>query len=224
MTFTGFHPDAPVFYAELAEHNDREWWQANKARYAETVRGPVEALADELGAEFGPVKIFRPNRDVRFSADKRPIKDHIGFVTTPADGTAHYGQLNERGLMLAGGVYQPTPDQLRRFRALVDDNRLVGDLEATLEEVGEQGFSIMTDNALTTAPRGYPKDHPKIGLLRLKSLAMSRLHPVDEWMFDPASLDRIRQGWRTVTVWNDWLLENIGPPTGPGRPAPAPRP
>ena len=130
MTFAGFDPDAPRFYADLASTNTREWWQANKARYAETVRGPVEQLADVLGAEFGPVKIFRPHRDVRFSADKRPIKDHIGFVTTPADGTAHYGQLNEHGLMLAGGVYQPSRDQLRRFRALVDDNRLVGDLEA----------------------------------------------------------------------------------------------
>ena len=215
MTFTGFHPDAPRFYAELAENNTREWWQANKARYAETVRGPIEQLADALGAEFGPVKIFRPHRDVRFSADKRPIKDHIGFVTTPADGTAHYGQLNEHGLMLAGGVYQPSRDQLRRFRALVDDNRLVGDLEATLEELEEHGFAVMREGALATAPRGYPREHPKIALLQLTRLAIARTHRIDDWMFGAECLPRIREGWRLVTVWNDWLLENIGPAVDP---------
>lgn len=215
MTFTGFHPDAPRFYAELAENNTREWWQTNRARYAETVRGSVEQLADELGAEFGPVKIFRPHRDVRFSADKRPIKDHIGFVTTPADGTAHYGQLNEHGLMLAGGVYQPSRDQLRRFRALADDNRLVGDLEATLEELEEHGFAIMREGALATAPRGYPREHPKIALLQLTSLAIARTHRIDDWMFGAECLPRIREGWRLVTVWNDWLLENIGPAVDP---------
>jgi len=211
VTFTGFHPDAPRFYAELAENNTREWWQANKVCYAETVRGPVEQLADQLGAEFGPVKIFRPHRDVRFSADKRPIKDHIGFVTTPADGTAHYGQLNEHGLMLAGGVYQPSRDQLRRFRALVDDNRLVGDLEATLEELEEHGFAIMREGALATAPRGYSREHPKIALLQLTSLAIARTHPIDDWMFGAESLGRVLEGWRRVTSWNAWLIENIGP-------------
>ncbi|BAU31767.1 DUF2461 domain-containing protein [Microcella alkaliphila] len=215
MTFAGFHPDAPRFYAELAENNTREWWQANKARYAETVRGPVEQLADVLGAEFGPVKIFRPHRDVRFSADKRPIKDHIGFVTTPADGTALHGQLNEHGLMLAGGVYQPSRDQLRRFRALVDDNRLVGDLEATLEELEESGFTIMREGALATAPRGYPREHPKIALLQLTSLAIARTHPIDDWMFGAEALGRILQGWRLVSDWNAWLVENIGPAVDP---------
>ncbi|MGY6497456.1 MAG: DUF2461 domain-containing protein [Microcella sp.] len=215
MTFTGFDPDAPRFYAELAENNTREWWQQNKARYAESVRGPVEQLADILGAEFGPVKIFRPHRDVRFSTDKRPIKDHIGFVTTPADGTAHYGQLNERGLLLAGGVYQPSRDQLRRFRALVDDNRLVGDLEATLDELADEGFTVMTDGSLATAPRGYPRDHPKIELLRLTSLAIARAYPVDDWMFGADALGRILQGWRLVSTWNAWLLDNIGPAVDP---------
>lgn len=218
MTFAGFHPDAPRFYAELADDNTRDWWQANKARYAETVRGPVERLADVLGAEFGPVKIFRPHRDVRFSADKRPIKDHIGFVTTPADGTAHYGQLNEHGLMLAGGVYQPSRDQLRRFRALVDDNRLVGDLEATLEELEEHGFAIMREGALATAPRGYSREHPKIALLQLTSLAIARMYPIDDWMFGDEALGRILQGWRLVSGWNAWLIENIGPAVDPAAP------
>lgn len=217
MTFTGFDPDAPAFYAELEQHNTKEWWLANKQRYDEAVRAPADALIEQLGAEFGPVKIFRPYRDVRFSADKRPYKDHLGLVTTPADGTALYLQLSQTGLMLAGGYYRPATDQLKRFRAIVDDNRLVGDLEATIEEVGESGFEVFDEDALTTAPRGFTVDHPKIDLLRLRNLAIRRVHAVEPWMFGPESLDRVREGWRTIGIWNDWLVENVGPTVSPAQ-------
>ena len=114
--------------------------------------------------------------------------------------------------MLAGGLYQPERAQLARFREIVDDNRLVGDLEATLDEVGEQGFAIMTEDALTTAPRGYRADHPKIALLRLKRLAIAAQHAPADWMTGPELVDRVRAGWRTVRVWNDWLMENLPRP------------
>ena len=217
MSFTGFNPDAPAFYAELETHNTKEWWLGNKPRYDDAVRAPADALIEQLGAEFGPVKIFRPYRDVRFSADKRPYKDHLGLVTTPADGTALYLQLSQSGLMLAGGYYRPAMDQLKRFRAIVDDNRLVGDLEATIEEVGEAGFEVFDEDALTTAPRGFTADHPKIDLLRLRNLAVRHVHPVAPWMFGSEALDRIREGWRTITLWNDWLVENVGPTVSPAQ-------
>lgn len=217
MTETnGLHPDAFAFYAELEQNQNREWWLANKRRYDENVKAPVERLVDALGGEFGPLKIFRPYKDVRFSADKRPYKDHLGLVTADAasggDASTFYLQLSQHGLMLAGGLYQPDRPQLARFREIVDDNRLVGDLEATLDEVGEQGFAIMTEDALATAPRGYRADHPKIALLRLKRLAIAAQHPPADWMTGPELVDRVRAGWRTVRVWNDWLMENLPRP------------
>lgn len=217
MTETnGLHPDAFAFYAELELNQNREWWLANKRRYDENVKAPVERLVDALGGEFGPLKIFRPYKDVRFSADKRPYKDHLGLVTADAvsggDASTFYLQLSQHGLMLAGGLYQPERAQLARFREIVDDNRLVGDLEATLDEVGEQGFAIMTEDALTTAPRGYRADHPKIALLRLKRLAIAAQHAPADWMTGPELVDRVRAGWRTVRVWNDWLMENLPRP------------
>ncbi|GAA1684982.1 hypothetical protein GCM10009792_01000 [Microcella alkalica] len=66
-----------------------------------------------------------------------------------ADGT-YYLQVSQHGLLLAGGQYQPSREQLARFREICDDNRLVGDLEATLEEAAERGFAIMTTDALAT--------------------------------------------------------------------------
>jgi uncharacterized protein (TIGR02453 family) len=218
---TGLNPDAFAFYAELEQNQNREWWLANKRRYDENVKAPVERLVDALGGEFGPLKIFRPYKDVRFSADKRPYKDHLGLVTADAasggDPSTFYLQLSQHGLMLAGGLYQPDRAQLARFREIVDDNRLVGDLEATLDEVGEHGFSIMTDDALATAPRGYRADHPKIGLLRLKRLAIAAQHAPADWMTGPELVDRVRAGWRTVRVWNDWLMENLPRPVEASR-------
>ena len=72
MRFDGLNPDAPAFFDELAVNNTREWWQSQKSRFTDRVAAPFEALAAELEPEFGPVKIFRPYRDVRFSADKSP--------------------------------------------------------------------------------------------------------------------------------------------------------
>ena len=205
----GLDADAFAFYAELADNQTREWWLANKQRYDERVKAPVERLVDALGGEFGPLKIFRPYKDVRFSADKRPYKDHLGLVTADDSAATYYLQLSQTGIMLAGGLYQPAREQLARFREIVDDNRLVGDLEATLEEVGESGFAIMTTDALATAPRGFRVDHPKIELLRLKRLAIAAEHAPADWMTGPELVDRVRAGWRTVRVWNDWIAENL---------------
>jgi uncharacterized protein (TIGR02453 family) len=208
VSFSGLNPDAPAFYAELRENNSKEWWIANKQRYDDNVRSPFDAIGDELAAEFGAVKIFRPYRDVRFSADKSPYKLAIGMVTRSSP--AHYLQLSEQGLMTGGGMYEATPAILARFRAIVDDNRLVGDLEATLDEVRDDGFELMTGDALRTAPRGFSADHPHIGLLRLKRLAISHSEPVAEWMWTPGALDTVRAQWRAVSIWCDWLTENLG--------------
>jgi uncharacterized protein (TIGR02453 family) len=208
MEFTGLHPDAVAFYRELADHNDKAWWTANKTRYDDRVRAPFEALAETLGAEFGPLKIFRPYRDVRFSADKSPYKDHIGMVTQ-GGGALLYLQLGADGLLAAGGMYETTPAQLARFRGIVDDARLYGDLEATLEELGDLGYTPILSDALATAPRGFRTDHPRIHLLRLKRLAVQSRIGVEDWMWTPAALERIAQAWRDVSIWCDWLAENV---------------
>ena len=213
-TSTGLDSDAFTFYTELEHNQNKEWWLANKQRYDTRVKAPVERLVDALGGEFGPLKIFRPYKDVRFSADKRPYKDHLGLVTADDSSATYYLQLSRHGLMLAGGLYQPAREQLARFREIVDDNRLVGDLEATLDEVGESGFAIMTTDALATAPRGFRSDHPKIALLRLKRLAISVEHAPASWMHgddrgESQLVNRVRASWRTVRVWNDWIAENL---------------
>lgn len=208
MAFRGLDPDAPAFFRELAENNTKAWWTANAQRYAENVRVPFEDLAAELEPEFGDIKIFRPYRDVRFSADKTPYKTHIGMVTRSP--VAHYLQLSERGLLLGGGVYDVPPPALARFREIVDDDRLATGLERVLAQLEQAELSPMTDDALRTAPRGYPIDHPRIDLLRLKRLAVGGEDAPADWMWRPDAFEIISESWRSVSVWCTWLADNVG--------------
>jgi uncharacterized protein (DUF2461 family) len=80
VAFGGFPAEAFDFFEGLEADNSRTYWQANKALYDSCVKGPMEALLAEVAGEFGPGRIFRPHRDVRFSADKSPYKTNIGAV------------------------------------------------------------------------------------------------------------------------------------------------
>lgn len=208
MGFEGLDRDAVSFYAELRADNTKTWWAANKDRYDKVVRGPFEALGAELEPEFGAVKIFRPYRDVRFSADKTPYKLHIGLVSQAR--AAHYLQLGEEGLMLGGGIYDVPAAALARFREAVDDPRTAEDLDALLSELRGAGFELLRDDALKTAPRGYRADHPRLSLLRLKRLAVGRREPPADWMWTPGAYDIIAEDWRVVSTWCDWLTDTLG--------------
>ena len=70
MAFNGWPAQAVEFYDGLEEDNSREYWHAHKAVYSEAVLRPMEELLEELSGRFGAGRIFRPNRDVMFSANK----------------------------------------------------------------------------------------------------------------------------------------------------------
>ena len=208
MGFSGFDRDVLAFYAELRADNAKEWWTANKARYERNVHEPMLRLAADLEDEFGEMKIFRPYRDVRFSADKSPYKLHIGMVTR--ERPAHYLHLSEEGLLSGGGIYDVPPAALARFRDLVDDEASARSLESLLDALEARDFGLSTDDSLRSAPRGYPADHPRVELLRLKRLAVRREDPPAEWMWGPGAGEVIRERWRAVSEWCGWLESHIG--------------
>ncbi len=107
MAFGGFTDEAFSFYEGLQGDNSKPYWTSHKETYERHVREPLTELCAELEDEFGAVKLFRPYRDVRFSKDKTPYKTHQGGHT--AEG--FYIQIDADGLMVAGGMYAPTPDQ-----------------------------------------------------------------------------------------------------------------
>ena len=157
MAFPGWPVEALEFYEGLEIDNTKAYWTDHKAVYEDQVRAPMEALLADLAAEFGEGKIFRPYRDVRFSADKSPYKTAMGARL----GGGGYVQLSSEGLAAGLGTYVMAKDQLERFRRAVADDRTGVELEAVVEQVRGSGIDVTGREVLKTAPRGYPKDHPR---------------------------------------------------------------
>ena len=208
--FTGFGPDALAFYEGLSVDNSRAYWQAHKDVYERDVAGPLHALAEDLAGEFGEAKIFRPYRDVRFSPDKRPYKE--GAAMAVQEGGALYLSLSLEGLMVAAGIYQPSRDQLERYRALQDDPAVTSGLDRLLARLAKRGYPLGEGDPLRTAPRGWSREHPRIDHLRRRSLTVGAMHEPSPWLHTPECLDRVRDGWRAGRDWNSWLTEHVGPP------------
>ncbi|TQM70578.1 uncharacterized protein (TIGR02453 family) [Actinomadura hallensis] len=212
MAFGGFTSEAFEFYEGLQADNSKSYWTAHRETYERHVREPMEELCAELEDEFGPVKLFRPYRDLRFSKDKSPYKTHQGGHTSEG----FYLQLDADGLMVAGGMYAPTPEQLRRYREAVDSETHGGELQAVLDDLSAAGMEIAGDR-LKTRPRGTPPDHPRLELLRHRSLYAREGWPADPWMADPdAVVTRVRESWRRLRPLVDWGRRHIGPPDSPG--------
>ncbi len=180
--FAGFPPEAISFFRGLERNNRREWFQQRKQIFDEKVRGPMVELVRALNAEmieYAPAyvrepedAIYRIYRDTRFSPDKTPYKTHIA-ATFPRRGLAKhacaglYFSVSAKEIEVAGGVYMPTPEELRairlhllethqEFRELLRDRQLrslMGELQG---------------DRLSRPPKGFPKEHAAEDLVRYK--------------------------------------------------------
>ncbi|MBF6330690.1 DUF2461 domain-containing protein [Nocardia transvalensis] len=207
--FAGFPFAGLDFYEDLEADNSKAFWTAHKHVYDKAVREPMVALCAELEADFGPAKIFRPYRDVRFSKDKSPYKDHQGAVVHTAPGAGWYVQIGAPGLFVAGGVYGTSPEQLSRLRTTIDDEVRGHELEQILDGLSAVGYSIGGEK-LKTRPKGYPADHPRIDLLRHKSLLVSKDFGAPDWLETPRTAKEVRKSWETMRPLVEWLSAVIG--------------
>ena len=205
MAFAGWAIEAIEFYEGLEADNSKVYWQDHKAVYDRHVKAPMEELLAELADEFGTGKIFRPYRDVRFSADKTPYKTNCaatigsGYISFSADG-----------LSVGGGLYMPDPKALARYREAVDNEKSGVELVKIVAALRKEGYDTMAHEVLKTAPKGYPKDHPRIELLRYKGIAMMKTWPVGAWLGTRKAKDRVVTTLRAGVPLNQWLLRNVG--------------
>ena len=174
------------FLQDLSENNNKEWFHANRSRYEEsrdTMLFVTEVLINEV-RKFDPeISVMNPKdcmfrifRDIRFSKDKRPYKTNFGiFIAKGERKSMHAGyylHLEPGTSFAGGGIYMPPAEPLKAIR-----NYLASHADEFLELINNEDFhSIypeMHDHKLKTAPKGFPKDHPYIDLLRYKSFVFS---------------------------------------------------
>jgi uncharacterized protein (TIGR02453 family) len=206
--FRGWTDEALAFFDGLELDNSKAYWEANKERYQRAVRGPMDELLAELAAEFGPAKVFRPYRDVRFSKDKAPYKTNI--AATIGSG---YVSFSAAGLGAGSGMYHMAPDQLERYRRAVDDDSSGGAIEAVVAALRKRGHEVIAHDVLKTAPRGYAKDHPRIDLLRTKGLTIWRAWEPEPWLATKKAKDKVVAVLRAAKPLEDWLAEHVGEST-----------
>ena len=209
MASPGWSPRALEFFAGLEADNSRAYWQAHRAVYDAEVRAPLDALLAELEPEFGPGKVFRPARDVRFSRDKAPYKTHAAAVLPGPGGTAHYVQLSAAGLLVGGGCHDMARDQVARLREAVADEASGEALVDLVSDLDDEGWTLGGE-VLRTAPRGYPRDHPRVVLLRHTALWAGREHAPGPWLATAAARDRVVEGWRRLAPLQEWLARHVG--------------
>lgn len=207
MTFAGFPEAALDFYDDLEIDNSKVFWEAHKDTYRTAVVEPMQALVDDLADEFGTAKIFRPYRDVRFSKDKTPYKTHQGAFIAVGPAMGYYVQISAPGLMVAAGFYDADAQRLATIRAAIDQKIPGIELEQILAKLTRAGWEV-GGSQLKTAPREWSADHPRIALLRHKSLTVSKDYGFDEIIHSPDLVKRIRTDWRKTRMLVDWLARH----------------
>ena len=188
--------DSLQFLDDLKANNNRDWFLDNKKRYEVFKKDYQQLVADFLDAmkpldptlEMLEVKncTFRINRDIRFSKDKSPYKDHVGiWMSSGAKGmnrSGYYVHIARAGSFIAGGFYCPEAEDLKKVRKEIAFFH--EDLEEIMHDKNFQkefgDFDRNENNLLKNPPRGYEKDHPAIEFLKLKSFETSQKFNIEE--------------------------------------------
>jgi uncharacterized protein (TIGR02453 family) len=211
--FEGFPAETFAWFEGLEADNSKAYFTAQRAVYDRSVRGAVELMLEELAGELGGrVKLFRPNRDIRFSRDKSPYKDRAyGVIMDRPDSLAPlYASISADGLFAGSGYYRLEPDELDRFREAVASDRSGPELARTVDSVRAAGVETFGE-ALKTAPRGYPRDHPRADLLRHRALfAGARLDRGARGIARDDALRFARATWAACAPLNAWLDAHVG--------------
>jgi uncharacterized protein (DUF2461 family) len=212
--FPGFSAWVFEWFAGLERDNSREYFSATRDRYEAEVRGALTLMLSELSGTFGgAVRVFRQQNDMRFAPALPYKRRTYGVLDFEAPVRPRlYADISARGLYSGTGYQRLAPDQLNRYREAVADDQSGAQLAATLATLQDSGLELITDS-LTAVPRGYPRDHARAALLKVRSLLAGRLTTGDSGIARDDALNHVAGTWRAAAGLNSWLEEHVGPST-----------
>lgn len=198
-------PDSAAFFADLEKDNTKAFWTANKARYETAVRDPFAEVLDRLEDEWGPFKVFRMNRDVRFSAVKLPYKTMHGAVSKASHH--HYLHIDKAGVLIVAGAYMFTKDQLSAVRQKLRGDANAQQFLSVVADLKAKGIDLEPGGAapLKTAPRGFDPAHPMIEYLRWKGIMATKRISVEEGVSVTRLAEDVSGFWRKTGALVAWL-------------------
>lgn len=214
---TTISPSTFQFLKALARNNNREWFAANRDRYLASQENMLAFAGellnlmrkhDHLETGSGKEVLYRIYRDTRFSKDKTPYKTywagHFKRATKQLRG-GYYFQVGPGKTMMAGGFFSPNPADLLRIRQDIDYN--YPDWQKLLQsKIIHQSFGPLQGEKVATAPKGFPRDHPAISLLRHKQFYFEKRFSDAEAMA-PGFLKELNQAFKNLRTYFNYMSE-----------------
>jgi uncharacterized protein (DUF2461 family) len=216
--FSGFSASVFEWFAGLERDNSREYFTVTRERYETEVRGALTLMLQELSGTFGgAVRVFRQQNDMRL-APAYPYKRRTYGVLDFSEPVKPrlYADISALGLFAGTGYVRLAPDQLIRYRAAVAADQLGARLVDALATAENAGL-LFISQGLSAVPRGYPRDHPRADLLKIRSLLAGRLMTGEPGIDRDAALEHVAGTWRAAAPLTTWLDEHVGPSTMPPR-------
>lgn len=204
-SFAGWKGDFKGFFLGLRLNNSKTYFESHRKQYEHDVKAPMVALLADLEPEFGAARLSRPNRDIRFSADKSPYKTNI-YASTSAGG---YVALDAEGLVAGGGRHMMEPSDLVSFRKAVAAKGFGEKIAAIVSALRTKGYEV-AGQELKRVPSPNPQDHPRGDLLRHKRLIYWQRWAIEPWIATPKALDRVRVAWVDGRDLEGWLSRHLG--------------
>lgn len=194
----GFPPEALHFFEGLRADNSKSYWVRHRGLYREAVAAPLAGLLAELAPRFPTARVLTPYRDVRFGPDRSPYRTHAAGLARDASGAASlYVQLSADGLLVAGGYFRMTRDQIVRYRAAAGQERAGGLLGAVVRALLRDGYGLSGDG--------------RRGLAHRQELAAVRAFGAPGWLSTAACAEQVAAAWERFAPLTAWLGEHVGP-------------
>ena len=206
-TFKGWPEDFQPFFIGLELDNSKRYFEANRRTYEDSVKGPMVALLESLEPDFGPGKVFRANRDIRFSKDKSPYKTNIA-ADVGMGSKGGYLSLDARGFTVATGRYVMSPEEIATFRKKVAAGASGTQLAGIVTKLMKSGYDIGGEE-LKRVPQPWPQEHPRAHLLRRKSLYVWKNYGLQPWLGSTSARRYVVKMWTDAQPLNDWFKKNL---------------
>ncbi len=225
MDFEGFPESGLAFLRELNDHNDRDWFEAHRAAWDDGIVPAMLAwcstLADRL-RDVMPKLVFVPrvggslyrlNRDIRFSRDKRPYKTHAAALLWEGAAEKHdapgvYLHVSPGEVIFGGGLYVFEEGRLDRFRKLLHNESSARRLQAALAAARKGGLKPEGEK-LVRPPRGFNPEGPFAELAKYKGLVVGKTVKPAGWLHSKEALARSEAAARAYAPLHAWLRDEL---------------
>lgn len=222
VPFEGFPKECVRFWANVAKHNNKTWFEAHRADYERFVLEPSKQFVIAMGERLHLLSprvsavpavnksLFRIHRDTRFSPDKRPFKTYMGIYFWEGEGkrwecSGYYFHVEPPTLMLGAGIYVFPKALLPAYREAVND-KPGQELERTVKRLTASGAYSVGGEHYKRVPSGYDAQHPRAKLLRHNGLHALFKTGIPTEFYTPAILDYCFDRWRDMTPLHSWLV------------------